>query len=154
MIVNDDFDKHVDTLLKVFEILNSAGLTVNLEKCKFCKASLSFLGYVIDKDGLHSDPDKVSAICDFPRPQTTTEVKRFIGMASWYRKFIKNFSELINPLNELLKNRKKGQKIVWTSEANISFENLKTCLSTAPVLTNPDFSKFVTSPWSFQCYKL
>lgn len=144
VIVNDDFDKHVDTLLQVFEILKSAGLTVNLEKCKFCKASLSFLGYVIDKDGLHSNPDKVSAICDFPRPQTTTEVKRFIGMASWYRKFIKNFSELINPLNKLLKNRKKGQKIIWTSEANISFENLKTCLSTAPVLTNPDFSKLFT----------
>lgn len=65
-------------------------------------------------------------------------------MASWYRKFIQDFSNLIKPLNNLLINRKNGQKISWTPEANESFEKLKICLSSAPVLTNPDFSKLFT----------
>lgn len=74
---------------------------VNIEKCKFCKPSLSFLGYVVDKNGLHSNPERASAIVKYFGPSTVTEVKRFIGMVGWYQRFIKKYSDLIAPLKEL-----------------------------------------------------
>lgn len=147
VVVNKTFDEHIETLLKVFNILKSANLTVNVAKCKFCKSSLSFLGYIVDKDGLHPNPDKVQSIVDYPRPKNTTEVKRFLGMASWYRRFIQDFSELTAPITELIKGRQKRQSITWTDAAEKSFEVLKQRLITAPVLASPNFDK----PFVLQC---
>lgn len=144
VVVNSTFSDHITTLNKVFDTLKSAGLTINSKKCQFCKPSLAFLGYVVDKNGLHANPDKVKSICDYPQPQTFTQVKRFIGMASWYRRFIKNFSELIIPLNNLIKGKKKRQKITWNNEADIAFNNIKQHLISTPILRNPDFSKMFT----------
>lgn len=144
IIVNDSFSKHIETLNRVYHILKSANLTINIEKCKFCQSSLAFLGYIVDKDGLHTNPEKVSAIQNLPIPKTYSDVKRIVGMASWYRRFIQNFSDLVAPLNNLIKGRKKGQKIQWTEDAEKAFEELKNRLSTAPVLANPDFTKIFT----------
>lgn len=79
---------------------------MNIDKCEFCMSSLRYLGFVIDKQGLRTDPDKIEAMVEFPRPNTTTEVKRFLGMVSWYRRFVRDHSSLIAPLNSLLKGRK------------------------------------------------
>lgn len=141
VLVNSTFEEHLETLTKVYITLKSAGLTINLEKCKFCRPSLSFLGYVVDKNGLHSNPERVSAVVNYSRPSNVTEIKRFIGMVGWYQRFIKGYSDLIVPLNELIKGRAKRQSIKWTEAAEISFQKLKQCLITTPVLTNPDFSK-------------
>ena len=88
IIATDTFEEHIEVLNTVVERLRLANLTVNLEKCNFCRPSLPFLGYIVDEAGLHPDPDKVRAMVDFPRPTTVTQVKRFIGLIGWYRRFI------------------------------------------------------------------
>lgn len=138
-IATPSFERHITVLKEVFKRLNEAGLTVNIEKCSFCRPSLKFLGYVIDKYGLRTDPEKVSAIVDFPVPKTTTEIKRFIGLSSWYRRFLKNFSSLSAKITELIKGKKKKQPIVWSKEADAAFIQIKNMLVTAPVLASPNF---------------
>lgn len=147
IVVSKTFSEHVHLLKSVLTRLKDANLTVNLEKCEFFKRSLKYLGYVIDGNGLRTDPGKVSAMLNFPRPTTTTEVKRFIGMCSWYRRFIHNFSTLVAPINDLLKGRRKKQSIQWTPEAESAFVKIKQALISAPILRSPDFTK----PFTIQC---
>lgn len=141
IITSSTFEEHISILYEVLARLKSANLTINLEKCQFFKNSLKYLGYVVDSLGLRTDSEKVSAMINFPRPTNTTEVKRFIGTASWYRRFINHFSTLVAPLNDLLKGRKKGQSIKWTLEAETSFLKLKEALISAPILRSADFTK-------------
>ncbi|KAG5873075.1 hypothetical protein JTB14_010491 [Gonioctena quinquepunctata] len=98
---------HIKILSMVFERLISAGLTLSQEKCKFCRRELQFLGYVVDENGLHVDPGKVEVILQIPTPSKISEVRSLIGTASWYRRFIPNFSTVIQPLTELLKKNTK-----------------------------------------------
>lgn len=141
IIVTTTFEDHLKTLIEVLHRLESAGLTVNAKKCEFCRSSLKFLGFIVDQHGLRTDPSKVEAIVKYPRPTTATEVKRFMGTASWYRRFVPNFSSLAAPINDLLKGKKKRSPIEWTCEAEKSFLSLKAALSSAPVLASPDFSR-------------
>lgn len=148
IIVSSSFDEHIQILREVADILKDANLTINLKKCEFFKKSLKYLGYVVDEEGLRTDPDKISAMINYPRPTNTTEIKRFIGMTSWYRRFIPHFSTLVSPLNELLKGKvKKKQSVSWSEAAENAFIKLKQALVTTPVLMSPDFSK----PFVIQC---
>lgn len=140
IVVNNNFEEHIKTLREVYNRLKNAGLTVNVEKCEFCRKSLKYLGYVVDERGLHTDPDKVSAVVNYPVPRTTTEIKRFMGMCSWYRRFVNNFSTIVAPINELLRGKKKGNQIQWSKEAEASFAQIKNALISAPVLSAPDFN--------------
>lgn len=97
--------------------------------------------------GLRTDPEKVSAMVNFPQPRNATEVKRFVGMCSWYRRFIPQFSTLMAPITELLKGRKKKQTISWNEAASIAFQKIKEALVSAPILSSPDFTK----PFTIQC---
>lgn len=147
IIATPDFSTHLDVLKQVFTKLKEANLTVNLKKCQFCRPSLSFLGFVVDHQGLRTDPEKVTAILNYSVPKNTTEIKRLIGLVSWYRRFIKDFSTICSPISDLLHGRKKGQPITWTPEANQAFEEIKRRLTSAPVLASPDFTK----PFFIQC---
>lgn len=144
IITSSTFEEHVKLLRTVRDRLKEANLTVNLSKCEFFKKSLKYLGFVIDGNGLRTDPEKVSAMLNYPRPRTVTEIKRFIGMCSWYRRFISHFSSLVSPLNDLLKGRKKNQTVEWTSKAEDAFINIKQALVSTPVLRSPDFTKTFT----------
>lgn len=144
IITSNTLAEHVKLLETVHGRLKEANLTVNLSKCEFFKKSLKYLGFIVDSDGLRTDQDKVSAMLNYPRPKTVTEIKRFIGMCSWYRRFISHFSSLVSPLNDLLKGRKKNQSISWTSQAEEAFINIKQALVSAPILRSPDFSKTFT----------
>ncbi|CAA9997935.1 unnamed protein product [Nesidiocoris tenuis] len=88
VIATADFETHLRILERVLSKLSEAGLTLNWEKSQFCRTSLSYLGYVVDHNGLHVDPAKVEAIVDFPRPKTVKQLRRFLGVASWYRRFV------------------------------------------------------------------
>ena len=141
ILATDTFEKHLEMLKLVAEKLKDANLTVNLEKCKFCRSSLPFLGFVVDQQGLHPDPDKVKAMVEFPRPTTVTQVKRFIGLTSYYRRFVPHFSTISAPITALISGKRKSNEISWTEEAIEAFDRLKSCLVTAPVLVSPDFTK-------------
>lgn len=147
IIVSETFEEHEKMLLDVHQKLSGANLTINLDKCEFCRTSLSYLGYVVDQNGLRTDPSKVIAIAEFPQPKTATEVKRFLGMCSWYRRFVPDFATKSAALTELIKSRKKRQSIQWNTEAEKSFKALKKALSTTPILDTPDFKK----PFVVQC---
>lgn len=147
IIATPTFELHIDVLKQVFHRLKNANLTVNLDKCEFCRSSLVFLGFVVDEQGLRTDPEKVSAIINYPSPKNTTEIKRLIGLVSWYRRFIKDFSSICSPISDLLHGRKKGQSITWTPEAEAAFSEIKSRLVSAPVLASPDFTK----PFIIQC---
>lgn len=138
IIVSKDFESHLMVLSLVFDRLVSAGLVVSREKCKFCMPQLKYLGYVVDSYGIRPDTEKVEAILNIPPPKNTTEVRRFIGTASWYRRFVPNFSSILSPLSNLTK---KNVTWNWTDECEASFQHLKECLSTAPVLNCPDFTR-------------
>ena len=138
IIISPDFETHLEVLNKVFDRLTIAGLTVSEDKCKFCRPSLKYLGYVVDSQGLRVDIEKVDSILKVPSPKTMTEVRRFLGMASWYRRFVPNFSSTIAPLTRLLK---KDVKFNWTSDCEKAFTEIKNCLVSAPILTCPDFSR-------------
>lgn len=140
IIVSQDFNSHVFTLLQVLDKLKQANLTVNLEKCKFFRTQLKYLGYVVDSEGLRTDPEKVQAILNYPTPTCRKDLKRFLGTATWYRRFVPNFSTLAGPLNKLTSNKKGAPPFKWTPEAESAFQKLKESLISAPVLSCPDYT--------------
>lgn len=147
IIVTETFDEHIQLLELVMHRLETANLTINFDKCQFFRPSLKYLGFIVDSLGLHTDPNKVNSINEYPQPKTTTEVKRFMGMASWYRRFIKDFATIAAPIHDVVAGVAKGKPIKWTSDAQKAFETLKKALVNSPVLATPDFSK----PFTIHC---
>jgi Reverse transcriptase (RNA-dependent DNA polymerase) len=121
VVATKSFEDHIKRLRQVAERLKVAGLTISVEKSKFCVESLRYLGFLIDINGFHPDPEKTSAIVDYPRPKTMREIRRFLGMTGWYHRFIPNYAELACPLTDLLKGK---TKIEWSEEAEKSFNQV------------------------------
>lgn len=141
IVATPDFSTHLQVLKKLYLRLKEANLTVNIEKCVFCRPSLRFLGFLVDERGLRTDPDKISAVLNYNVPTNTTQIRRLIGMVGYYRRFLKDFSSICSPITDLLKGRKKGQSIRWTPEADQAFSEIKRVLTTTPILASPDFTK-------------
>lgn len=141
IIVTNTFEQHISLLNRVYEKLKIANLTINFEKSQFFRNQLKYLGYVVNSEGLHADPEKIEAIVNYPRPSNRKEVRRFLGTASWYRRFIPNFSSITSPLNKLTSQGKKAPPFVWSPEAENAFLSLKECLVSTPILACPDYSK-------------
>lgn len=139
IIISSTFDDHVSLLERVLKKLRSANLTINLSKCQFFRSQLRYLGYVVDSQGLRTDPEKVEAILNYPTPKNRKEIKRFLGTASWYRRFIPNFSTIAGPLNKLTSTKANAPKFSWSLEAEKAFLELKSLLVKAPVLACPNF---------------
>ena len=136
----EDHLKHVELVLKK---LKETKLKINLEKCEFCKTELVYLGFVISQGCLKMDPSKVDAILNWPTPQSIGDVRSFHGMASFYRKFVRNFSHVCAPILNTIKGGMKC-KFKWTEEANKGFELLKTKIAELPTLRLPDFNQLFT----------
>jgi transposase InsO family protein len=139
LVISSDFQTHIDTLKEVAHELQKANLTINVKKCKFLRKRVTFLGYDVGEGKVMTSAEKVKAIVEYPVPNTVRKVRRFLGMAGYYRRFVGNFAAISSPLTDRLKNPKG--RFTWTPEAEAAFEALKKALSTAPVLSNPNFKK-------------
>ena len=122
----------------VLEKLREHQLYAKFSKCEFWLDEVAFLGHVVSGNGVAVDPSKVAAVTEWETPTTVGEIRSFLGLAGYYRRFIENFSKIAKPMTELLK---KEKKFVWTDECEASFQELKQRLVTAPVLTLPDIHK-------------
>ena len=138
IVLGRTFEEHLENLREVLRRLQQAGLRLIEEKCRFCQTELQYLGHVVSDQGVKTDPEKVEAIRNTPPPQNLRELRRFLGMVSWYRRYIPQFSETAAPLHQLLQKRTRW---TWTEEAQAAFETLRHQLATAPVLTCPDFDQ-------------
>ncbi|XP_061571799.1 NACHT, LRR and PYD domains-containing protein 12-like [Cololabis saira] len=101
IVFSDTLEEHEARLMKVLNRLKDYGLKLSPEKCNFFKSSVKYLGHVVDAQGVHTDPDKVSALRDWPRPSTRKKLKCFLGFAGYYRRFLKGYSQIAKPLNNL-----------------------------------------------------
>ena len=138
LVYSASFEQHLVHLKEVFDRLNAANLKLNPVKCSFGLDKILYLGHVLSPEGVSVDESKTKVIRDYPRPQSPKEVRAFLGLAGYYRKFIRQFSMIASPLNRLLR---KDMKFVWDDLCEESFVKLKQALSSAPVLVFPDMSK-------------
>ncbi|GJR31971.1 pol protein [Tanacetum coccineum] len=137
LVYSKSEEEHERHLRIVLEILRQKKLYAKFSKCEFWLQQVAFLGHIVSVDGIIMDPSKVEAITKWPRPTTVTEVRSFLGLAGYYRRFVEGFSRLALPLTQLMR---KGEKFVWTDERQESFEELKRRLVSAPILTLPSGS--------------
>ena len=138
IIYSEEWERHLQTIRNFFDRLSEAKLTVNLTKSDFCQANSTFLGHMVGQGKVKPVEAKVEAISDFPVPSGKRQLKRFLGMAGYYRKFCNNFSVIAEPLTNLLGKR---VKFIWTDNCQKSFDKLKAILKSAPVILAPSFNK-------------
>ena len=128
-------EEHLDHLTQVFERLRKAGLKLKLQKCSFFKKHIQYLGHLISDEGIQPLPEKLASIRNISVPTTPKEVKQFLGLVGYYRKFIPRFSDISRVLTQLTR---KNKNFNWTTECEKCFQLLKDCLQKAPILRYPD----------------
>lgn len=138
IIYSQNLQDHIEKLKLVFDKLRQFNLKLQPDKCEFLRREVTYLGHIITDKGVSPNPEKVKAVSQFRVPENPKEIKSFLGLIGYYRRFIDNFSKLTKPLTSLLK---KNAVFNWSSEQQTAFENLKEKLITAPLLQYPDFSQ-------------
>ena len=132
LIYSGSKEDHEEHLRVVLQILRENQLYAKFSKCKFWLDSVAFLGHVISVEGVYVDPQKIEAIVNWKPPTNVNEIRSFLGLAGYYRKFVEGFSKLAAPLTKLTR---KEEKFVWSETCQQSFDELKRKLTSAPVLT-------------------
>lgn len=132
------FEEHIERLSKVFIAFQNAGLRLKPKKCALARREVLYLGHVVSPEGILTDPDKLQRVKEWPTPCSVTEVRSFLGLCSYYRKFVSGFAHIASPLHQLTQ---KNTKFIWTEECEIALQKLKKSLTTAPILAYPDFNK-------------
>jgi hypothetical protein len=138
LVYSNSWQEHLQHLEQVFRRFRESGLRLNLTKCHFGHEEISLLGHIITKDGIRVDPDKISKVQGIPAPTNVKEVRAFLGLAGYYRRFVPQFSRIAAPLNRLLAKRQEFQ---WTPSCERAFQTLKDYLTSAPLLARPDVRK-------------
>jgi len=138
VVFGENLSMHNETLRGVFSRMRKHNLKLQPDKCEFLRREISYLGHVIGQAGVKPDEKRVKAVRDYPEPRTTRELKGFLGLAGYYRKFIPNFSKIAKPLTELLK---KDVPYTWNEKIETAFVTLKSLLTTEPLLQYPDFTR-------------
>ena len=141
LVYSKDAQEHEQHLRIVLETLREKKLYAKLSKCDFWLKEVSFLGHIVSAGGIRVDLAKIEAVVNWKSPQNVTEVRSFLGLAGYYRRFVRGFSVIASPLTKLLR---KGIKFEWTDKSQNSFEHLKGMLVEAPVLTQPTPGKEYT----------
>ncbi|XP_073030708.1 uncharacterized protein [Primulina eburnea] len=141
LVYSPSEEEHSEHLRLTLQTLREKELYAKFKKCEFWLKSVAFLGHIISKQGVSVDPKKVEAIKGWPQPKTVTEIRSFLGLAGYYRKFVEGFSSIAIPLTKLTQ---KNSKFIWNEACEKSFETLKTKLSSTPVLILPEDGKNFT----------
>ena len=134
IVFSRNFDSHVTRLREVFERLRAAGLKLHPNKCFLFQRRVAFLGHVLSEDGIEVQAEKVETVCNWPTPQRLTDLRSFLGLCSYYRRFIPGFADIAAPLHAL---QRKNVRFEWTEQQETAFNELKARLTTAPVLGVP-----------------
>ena len=140
VIHGEEWGTHLKQVTAVLRALRGAGLTANPKKCRLGLRDANYLGYTIGRGCVKPQAGKAEAIREWPRPQTKKQVRTFVGLASYYRRFVPHFASLSAPLTDLTKSR-LPDRIQWTEETEKAFQGLKEALCSGPVLVTPDFTK-------------
>jgi hypothetical protein len=144
IIFSRTIEEHIRHIEEVLKKLANAGIYAKLSKCQFGLEEIKFLGHIVSKDGIKADPEKVKAVKELPIPKDEKAVSRFLGMAGYYRKYIKNFSARTLNMRQLTR---KDVKFTWSEECQKEFEDIKKALIASPVMAYPDFSKKIHSKY-------
>ncbi|XP_075770608.1 uncharacterized protein LOC142823438 [Pelodiscus sinensis] len=140
VIFSRSWEQHLEHIAAVLETLRRANLTANPKKCHFGEREVSYLGYTVGRGRLKPLLSKIQAVRDYPAPTTKKQVRQFLGLAGYYRRFVDNFATVAAPLTDLTR-KEQPQNVKWTEQCNNAFERLKYELTHAPVLIQPDFNK-------------
>ncbi|GKA00696.1 putative reverse transcriptase domain-containing protein [Tanacetum coccineum] len=138
LIYSKDEKEHEEHLKEILELLKKEQLYAKFSKCEFWILKVQFLGYVIDSRGIHVDPAKIESIKDWASPKTPTEIRQFLGLAGYYRRFIEGFSKIAKPMTKLTQ---KGIKFDWGEKEENAFQLIKQKLCSAPILALPEGSE-------------
>lgn len=128
-------EQHLERLELLLQRLEEVNLKLKPSKCNLMQKSVTFLGHVVSGDGISTDPEKISLIREWPEPATLSQLRGFLGLTGYYRKFVKGYTNIALPLNQLMK---KNQRFVWSDGCRVAFQQLKEALTTQPVLALPN----------------
>jgi len=135
IVFGGSFDEELERLEVVLRRLRAANLKLSPKKCLFFQSEVPFLGNIVGRDGVKTDPQKVAAVQDWPVPTCVADVKSFVGLCTYYRRFVKQFAQIASPLHQLTR---KGARFEWSAACQVAFDSLKRALVEAPVLPYPD----------------
>ncbi|GKC45685.1 putative reverse transcriptase domain-containing protein [Tanacetum coccineum] len=138
LIYSKSRKEHEGHLRLILKLLKEEKLYAKFSKCEFWLSKVQFLGHVIDSEGIHVDPAKIESIKDWASPKTPTEIRQFLGLAGYYRRFIEGFSKIARPMTKLTQ---KSVKFDWGEKAEAAFQLLKQKLCSAPILALPEGSE-------------
>jgi hypothetical protein len=138
IILGSTFIHHLHNLQAVFQCLRQANLKLHPKKCSLLRHQVKFLGHIVTRDGVSADPCKVEKVVNWPVPTSTKEIQQFLGLSSYYRRFIKGFADIARPLHRLTE---RNAVFRWTRECQSAFDTLRAVLTSAPVLAYPDYTK-------------
>ena len=139
IVFSRTFEEHIERLQKVFNRLREHNLKLKPKKCEFFKTEVTYLGHKVSSRGISTDPRKIEAIKNWERPKTVSQLRSFIGLAQYYRRFVKDFSLIASPLHDQVK--KDRTTISWGPEQEDAFLEIKKRLSSTPIIKHPDFQK-------------
>jgi hypothetical protein len=144
---SENWEDHLQHLGAVLSRLREVNLKLNPSKCCFVAESIVFLGHVVSREGTKPDPGKINAVLHFPESKAVTNVRSFLGLIRYYRKYIRGYSRMATPLFELTK---KDVAFVWNQNCQRAFDDLKRALMGAPILVRPDFKEpfYLDVDWS------
>ena len=134
IVAGDSISQCLERLEHVFQRLQEAGLKLKPSKCNFFQKEVHFIGHVVSEEGIHTDPGKIAVVQDWPVPTTQKQVRSFLGLCSYYRRFIKGFADIARPLHKLTE---KTSRYEWNDLCQQSFDVLKKALTSAPILSYP-----------------
>jgi len=138
LIYSEKEEQHIEHVKQILKALTKAGLQVKPQKCEFHTNNVEYLGFIITAEGLQMDPAKITTIIEWPIPKKFRDVRSFLGLGNFYRRFIQDYSHLVRPLTQLTQ---KGTPFVWSDLCQAAFERLKEAFTTASILIHFDLDK-------------